>query len=242
MRLHRIYTDLPLNPEAEVPLRGGAAHYLTRVLRVTPGQALTLFNGDGSDYQAEVISSGKRELLARVLNRQPARPESPLRITLVQALSRGERMEQTLRKATELGASAFRPLLTERVELKLRPDKLQKRLDHWRKVVISACEQCGRAVVPPVSEPLDLQKWLDEDNSTCRLMLEPGSETALARLPSLKQVEVLVGPEGGFSARELALACQGGVQPVSLGPRILRTETAGAAAIAVLQATSGDFQ
>jgi len=242
LRLHRVHVGQPLKPESDILLAGGIAHYLRRVIRLEAGQSIVLFNGDGSDYLAEIIKPGKHEVLAQVLRRVEARPESPLRVTLVQALSRGERMDQTLQKGTELGVAAFRPVISERVEIRIRPDKLAKRMEHWRKVVISACEQCGRAVIPAVSEPVNLDQFLAEASSTPRMMLEPGSKTALAQLRLEHQVELLVGPEGGFSSGEIVLAREHGVLPISLGPRILRTETAGAAACAVLQALAGDFR
>jgi 16S rRNA (uracil1498-N3)-methyltransferase len=242
LRISRIHTDLALEPESELVLQGGAAHYLLRVLRVTPDQSVILFNGDGHDYVSEVVMPGKKDVRLRVLSRSPARPESPLRVTLVQALSRGERMDQTLQKSTELGVVAFQPLLTERVEVRIRSEKLKQRMEHWHKVVVSACEQCGRATIPDLNEPIGLDEWLGRTEKAQRLVLEPGSETALAKTRLGDRVELLIGPEGGFSERELAMMSQNEVLAVSLGPRILRTETAGPAAIAVLQAIAGDLR
>ena len=223
-------------------MQNAAAHYLVRVLRVVPGQPLVLFNGDSSDYASEVIKPGKREVLIRIRSRLPARPESPLQITLAQALSRGERMDQTLQKSTELGVAAFQPLNTERVEVRIKPDRLDKRMEHWRSVVISGCEQCGRAIVPPVFKPLNLADWLGRETGTARIVLEPEAETALTNIKLNDKVELLIGPEGGFSEPELALMRLHGVQPANLGPRILRTETAGPAAIAILQSLAGDLR
>jgi 16S rRNA (uracil1498-N3)-methyltransferase len=242
LRIPRIHTDGALEPDTEISLPGASAHYLLRVLRVAPGQAVVLFNGDGSDYASEVIRAGKNDLTIRVLSRLPARAESPLEITLVQALSRGERLDQTLQKSTELGADAFQPVTTERVGLRIKSDRLPGRMDHWRKVVISACEQCGRAIVPPVFKPLDLTDWLSCESGAARIVLQPCAETALTHVELKDKVELLIGPEGGFSDPELALLRLHGVQSASLGPRILRTETAGPAAIAILQALAGDFR
>jgi len=241
LRIHRIHTDQDLEPESEINLQGGAAHYLTRVLRITPGRSLVLFNGDGNDYASEVIKPGKNRVMIRVLSRLPARPESPLHITLVQALSRGERMDQTLQKSTELGVAAFQPLITQRVEVHIKPDKLEKRMEHWRKTVISACEQCGRAIIPIVFKPLALGDWLSRTAGVPRLALEPGADIALANIRLKDKAELLVGPEGGFSDSELALMRLHKIQLASLGPRILRTETAGPAAIAILQSLAGDL-
>jgi 16S rRNA (uracil1498-N3)-methyltransferase len=153
LRTNRLHTAQALEPGHEVVLENGAVHYLCRVLRVVPGQSVTLFNGDGHDYEAEVLRTGRRDVLLRVTGRQPGVPESRLRITVAQALSRGERMDQTLQKCTELGAAAFQPLISERAEVRLQGDRLQRRLDHWRGVVVSACQQCGRARIPEVPLP-----------------------------------------------------------------------------------------
>jgi len=241
LRIHRIHTDEVLEPDTEIALQGTAAHYLLRVLRLVPGQAVVLFNGDGSDYASELISAAKKDVLIRILSRLPARAESPLPITLVQALSRGERMDQTLQKSTELGAAAFQPVNTERVEVRIKSERLEKRMEHWRNVVISGCEQSGRAIVPPVSEPLELADWLGRVSGATRIILQPGAETPLARIELKDRIELLIGPEGGFSDSELALMRLNGVRAASLGPRILRTETAGPAAIAILQSRAGDF-
>jgi 16S rRNA (uracil1498-N3)-methyltransferase len=242
LRIPRIHTDSTLQPDTHVLLEGAVAHYLLRVLRVAQGQPLVLFNGDGSDYASEVIRMAKKDVSIRILSRLPAQAESPLQITLTQALSRGERMDQTLQKSTELGAAAFQPVNTERVEVRIRPEKLGKRMQHWRKLVISSCEQCGRAIVPAVFEPLDLTDWLSRKSGAVRIVLQPGAESSLTQVELKEKVELLIGPEGGFSDSELALMRLHGVLAASLGPRILRTETAGPTAIAILQALAGDLK
>jgi 16S rRNA (uracil1498-N3)-methyltransferase len=208
---------------------------------MSESQPVVLFNGDGSDYASEVARVARKEVSIRIHSRLPARTESTLQLTLVQALSRGERMDQTLQKSTELGAAAFQPVNTERVEVRIAPERLNKRMEHWHKVVISSCEQCGRAIVPPVFNPLDLTEWLGRESGATRIVLQPGAETSLARIDLKDRVELLIGPEGGFADAELALMRLHGVQAASLGPRTLRTETAGPAAIAVLQALAGDL-
>jgi 16S rRNA (uracil1498-N3)-methyltransferase len=240
--VHRIHTVQTLEPEIEVLLQGRSAHYFTRVLRVGRGESVVLFNGDGFDYAAEVIRAGKKEILIHVRSQLPARAESPLHITLVQAVSRGERMDLSLQKCTELGVVAFQPLLSERVEVRIKPEKLARRMAHWSKVVISACEQSGRAVVPPVYEPLALADWLERGGETPRLVLEPGADTPLVEAKLKGETELVVGPEGGFNHIELDLMRLNGIQSVSLGPRILRTETAGPAAVAILQTLAGDLR
>lgn len=241
MRIHRVHTWQDLEPGLKVSIRDRAAHYLVRVLRITSGQTIVLFNGDGHDYVAEVIRPGKSELVLEVTSRLPAARESNLHIVVVQAISRGERMDQTLQKCTELGAHAFQPLFSERVEVRLRPEKLEKRMQHWQAVVVSACEQSGRAVVPEVRAPLDFGEWLFQADPAFRLALAPGAEQSLVSLALPASIELAVGPEGGFSEIEMDLMASHAVRPVSLGPRILRTETAAPAAVAILQAQGGDF-
>lgn len=241
MRIHRVYTNQKLQPGGEVSVLDRSAHYLTRVLRITAGQPVCLFNGDGHDYAAEVIRPGKKRVDFAVNSRLPAARESALRITVVQAISRGERMDQTLQKCTELGVQAFQPLFSERVEVRLRPEKLERRLNHWQAVVVAACEQSGRAIVPVVQQPLEFADWLNQGGSGPRLVLAPGAEHSLAAANLPAELELVVGPEGGFSDVELELMTARSMQPVSLGPRILRTETAAPAAVAVLQALAGDF-
>lgn len=241
MRIHRVHCPQNLAPEEQLTLDGKAAHYLGRVLRVSPGQNIILFNGDGTDYVSEVLHVDKKELQLMVRSRLPAVSESSLSVTVVQAISRGERMDQTLQKCTELGATAFRPVFSERVEVRLRGDKLTKRLEHWRSVVVSACEQSGRALVPTVHPPVGLLEWVQAESATGRFVLAPGADIPLSRIPMPQDIELAVGPEGGFSSTEMAHMVAGGVAEASLGPRILRTETAAPAALAVLQAMKGDF-
>jgi 16S rRNA (uracil1498-N3)-methyltransferase len=241
VRIHRVYTLQDLEPGREVSIRDRSAHYLTRVLRITAGQTIVLFNGDGHDYAADVMRPGKKEIILCVTSRLPAARESGLSITVVQAISRGERMDQTLQKCTELGAQAYQPLFSERVEVRPRPEKLEKRLEHWQAVVVSACEQSGRAAVPEVLRPMDFGEWVYQPDPGFRLVLAPGSDCSLTSMELPRNVELVVGPEGGFSEVELGLMASHSVRAVSLGPRILRTETAAPAAVAVMQALAGDF-
>jgi 16S rRNA (uracil1498-N3)-methyltransferase len=230
-----------LEPGTEVPLEGGPAHYLGRVLRANRGQTIVAFNGDGHDYVCEILSLDRRCVTLEVQSRLPATREPGTRITIVQAISRGERMEQTLQKCTELGACAFQPLVSERVEVRLSGEKLVKRLAHWQGVVVSACEQSGRAVVPSVYPPLAVEAWLEKPLPSARLLFVPGAVKRLANIELPSEMELVVGPEGGFSDPELALIRSHGAQAVSLGPRVLRTETAAPAALAVIQALRGDM-
>lgn len=240
MRTHRIYIPDSLQPGTEVRLGDSVAHYLARVLRLAQGTEVMLFNGDGHDYRCRLAAFGRDLVTAEVLERRSGTPESPLRITLSQALSRGERLDYSLQKATELGVAAVQLLFSERVEVKLEGKRLEKRMAHWRGVIRSASEQCGRATVPELLEPVDLAAWASAEG--LRVVLDAGAGQSLGELAVDKSIDVAIGPEGGFSDSELERMKQGGVVAASLGPRVLRTETAGPAAIAVLQAKFGDLR
>jgi len=241
-RLSRVYTEQPLLSADSVELVGSVSHYLTRVLRLSEGDSVSLFNGDGRDYSGEICEIQRQRLLVRINRNELKSNESPLKITLVQAISRGERMDYSLQKATELGVFCIQPVTSRRVEVRLDKKRQAKRLAHWQSVVVSACEQSGRAVVPEVKAPLSLSEWLAVSETVQRLVLDPVAETGMSSLPITgNAVSVLVGPEGGFTSKELDDVRVMGVMAVSLGPRVLRTETAGPAAIAVLQAGMGDL-
>jgi 16S rRNA (uracil1498-N3)-methyltransferase len=240
-RLHRIFTDQPLQAGHAVTLADEAVHYLSRVLRVAVGQRIVVFNGDGRDYPAEIAHLQRSTIGLQLLDAVPACAESPLCITLVQAISRGERMDMTLQKATELGVAALQPVFAARTEVRLEGDKLARRMQHWRKVVIAACEQSGRGRLPALLPAVDVAAWAQCASQAKRLLLSPGASVSLAGASQGTAVELLVGPEGGFEPHEEQLLQQHGAVPVHLGPRILRTETAGPAAIAVLQSLAGDF-
>jgi len=242
MRLSRIYISRQLTVGDTVELKDQAAHYLTRVLRLAVGDAVTLFNGNGKDYSGEVRKIDRKTVRVGLLGKQAPGTESPLKITLVQAISRGERMDYTVQKAAELGVYAIQPIFTSRVAVRLDDKRRIKRLSHWRGVVTSACEQSGRAMVPQVYEPLTLVDWLKVEDDTRRLVLNPDAGSKLSDCKiTADAVSVLVGPEGGFSEEEIDLVTANGVDSVSLGPRIFRTESAGPAALAVLQVIAGDF-
>ena len=241
-RLSRVHIAQPLSSAGSVELAGSASHYLTRVLRLSAGDSVSLFNGDGRDYSGRIYEIQRQRLFVRITGSELNGNESPLKITLVQAISRGERMDYSLQKATELGVVCIQPLTSRRVEVRLDKKRQAKRLAHWQGVVISACEQCGRAVVPEVKAPLSLSDWLATADASQRLVLDPLAGSGMSSVPiTAKTVSVLVGPEGGFTVKELEGVQAMGVTAVSLGPRVLRTETAGPAAIAVLQAGAGDL-
>jgi 16S rRNA (uracil1498-N3)-methyltransferase len=246
LRIHRIHTAQALQPGCEALLEESSSHYLSRVLRVGAGDAVVLFNGDGHDYAAEVLRPARHQMALRIDSRLPGLAEPPVAITVVQAVSRGERMDQTLQKCTELGAAAFQLLDSERVEVRLGVGKLDKRMAHWRGVIVSACEQCGRSRVPGLSPPAALDQWLATETDAVRLVLDPGADRSLvqwaADLDTVRAVQIVAGPEGGFSEEELARMRAAGLAGVNLGPRVLRTETASPAAVSVLQALLGDLR
>ena len=244
MRLNRVYTERPLAEDVEVTLPEAAASHVARVLRLRAGAPLVLFDGSGADFSGEIVAVEGDRVRVRVGERTAGLRESPLAITLVQAVSRGERMDWTLQKATELGVRRIQPVLSARSVVRLDEQQAGRKLRHWQAIVAGACEQCGRSVLPEVRAPLELSRFLAESSRDGqRLVLSPGGPASLAGLASASaRVELLIGPEGGLDDAELDAAGRAGFAPVRLGPRVLRTETAGIVALAVLQALWGDLQ
>ncbi|KAB7772199.1 16S rRNA (uracil(1498)-N(3))-methyltransferase [Xanthomonas maliensis] len=245
MRLTRSHVDLPLAVGQDVQLPEEAANHLLRVLRLREGDACVLFNGDGIDYHARISAAGKRDARASVTQAEPVDNESPRAIVLIQGIARGEKMDLILQKATELGVSAIVPVNAERTEVKLDAGRLEKRIAHWRSVIVSACEQSGRARIPRLAIPSSLADAAaaTRDGQSLRLTLDPQGEHRLATLSMSddRAVQIAIGPEGGWSPRDRATLAEAGFTGLRLGPRILRTETAGLAAIAALQARFGDL-
>lgn len=243
MSTPRLYCPAKLAPGAHLPLPAGAAHHAARVLRMQAGDDIILFNGDGQDYPAEIQRVTRDAVFARVRACAAVARESPLHVTLAQAISAGERMDFTLQKAVELGVGAIQPLAAERSVVKLAGERAEKRRTHWQNVVIAACEQSGRAVVPQVAAARPLLPWLSEPQDyPVKLMLSPDAAQTLHDLPPPRgPVAMLIGCEGGFASQERAAALQAGYLPVRLGARVLRTETAALAALAALQTLWGDF-
>lgn len=242
MRIPRLYTRQPLNADSLVILDKDAARYLSSVLRMTSGQMINLFNGDGLEYVADVVSLGKNQVTVSIVKSLSNDRESPLKIHLAIGISRGERMDWVIQKATELGIHAITPIFTERTEVKLTGSRLEKRLTHWQQVAISACEQCQRNIVPTINNASSLQQCLENDPGGLKMVLHHRTETRLTELQNIDGiVTMLVGPEGGLSEYEIALAESHGYNAIKLGPRILRTETAPLAAISILQALWGDM-
>lgn len=244
MRLTRSYVALPLHSGGDVTLPEESANHLLRVLRLREGGACVLFNGDGSDYHARITVAGKREARAVVERVEAVSNEPPLAITLLQGIARGEKMDLILQKATELGVTAVVPVNAERTEVKLDAARLEKRMAHWRSVIVSACEQSGRARIPSLAPPSSLQDAARaSDAQALRLTLDPHGEHRLGTLAVQPGQELIVaiGPEGGWSPRDRTTLGEAGFTGLRLGPRILRTETAGLAAIAALQSRFGDL-
>ncbi len=243
MRLTRCHVELPLQAGSELELPEEALNHLVRVMRLREGDSCVLFNGDGHDYDAELIEAGKRQARVRIVTAHMVDNESPLPICLVQGIARGEKMDLILQKATELGVATIVPVNAERTEVKLDAARTEKRLAHWRSVIVSACEQSGRARVPQLHAPSALAELPGLlPNEHLRLTLDPLGEHRLATLPaSAAGATIAIGPEGGWSPRDRQVLAEIGFQGMRLGPRVLRTETAGLAAIAALQARLGDL-
>ena len=244
MPQNRFYCPDKLALGAIVKLPESATIHAVRVLRMVEGDTAILFNGDGSDYLCELTLVKKNEVLAKVKSSEEINNESPLNITLLQGISSGDRMDYTIQKAVELGVKYIQPIATERSVVKLNQERAEKRVAHWQNVVISACEQSGRAFVPQVAMPLTLSHWLANNPSSdaCRILLNPVGATRLADLTTPHaNIELLIGAEGGLSTNEIETATINGFQSTILGPRILRTETAALTAIACMHTLWGDF-
>ena len=243
MRLTRCYVALPMQAGARVVLPELVANHLARVLRLREGDACVLFNGDGQDHDGRIASIGKREVVVELLASRAVDNESPLHVTLLQGIARGEKMDLILQKATELGVAAVVPVMAERTEVKLDAERTEKRMAHWRSVIASACEQSGRARLPGLSAPTalnDAARGIASD--ALRLTLDPTGDVSLATVQvTTGAVAVAIGPEGGWSPRDRDTLSATGFTGLRLGPRILRTETAGLAAIAALQSRFGDL-
>ena len=233
----RVYIDAPLAEAGEVSLEDAPAHHLARVLRLREGDALTLFNGRGGEWDAEFL--GRRRVRLRSFS--DVERESPLRTTLVQGVSSGERMDYTIQKAVELGVAAIQPLLTRKGIVKLEGRRAESRLEHWRRVVIAACEQCGRNRIPEVRPPTDFSVYLRDAGREGTRFLLSAQGRSLRELRADGDATIAAGPEAGFSADEQSALERAGFVKASLGPRVLRSETAALAALAALNALRGDF-
>jgi len=241
MRNPRIYTTQPLASQQELQLEPGSSAHIARVLRMTVGQPLRLFDGSGFEYPATIVAADKRAVTVALGAREERDLESPLAVELGIGISRGDRMDWVLQKATELGVGRLVPLFTERTEVKLKGERAQKKQQHWQQVIVSACEQCGRNRLPQLETPTDLGHWLQSCQAERRFVLHHRASAAASGQSVPQSVALAVGPEGGLGDAEIDAALAAGFEALTLGPRILRTETAPLAAIAILQSRWGDM-
>lgn len=236
----RFYVDAPLRAGGNATLPENSAHHAVHVLRLRAGDAVTLFNGRGGEFAGRIAAIERLRISVDLLKHHAVERETPLRVTLVQAVSAGEKMDSTVRKAVELGVAEIRPVLATRSVARPKGERAENRREHWQKVVIAACEQCGRNRIPAVLPLVSLADYRAGEG--LKILLSPFSELALSKM-SLEgeQIVLAAGPEAGFSAEEEAALATQGFVPVKIGARVLRTETAALAAVAALNALKGDF-
>lgn len=245
MRETRVYVDSPLESGRRIPLDSQTAQHVAKVLRLRDGAGLSVFNGHGGEYRAILRLSG-REVAIEVGEHRNIEREAPIRLVLLQALARGERMDFVIQKATELGVHRIVPVAAARSVVQLDADRSDKRILHWQAVAAAACEQCGRNKLPRIDAPLSFEAALGAvSNIACRVALLPEAAASLASVlvgtDQPKEIALLVGPEGGLEETEVERALDCGFRAIRLGPRVLRTETAGLAALSALQCLAGDF-
>lgn len=239
----RFYCPIPLAIGADISLPESIAHHI-HVLRLPVGESITLFNGEGGEYLATLTSIEKKRASVEVKTFSPREVELPYSVTIAQALPEGSKIDWIIEKAVELGAAAIQPIAAQRCVVKLAGDRAVKKLEHWRGIVSAAAEQSGRNRLMHVCEPADLNSWVAQQNLHLRIMLSPRAEQSLsnwARHHPPQAISLLIGPEGGFSEQEERTATERGVVPLSIGPRVLRTETAALAALAALNAVWGEI-
>lgn len=242
MRVPRIYEPGPLSSHALLDLSEDGANHIGRVLRMQAGQELVLFDGRGGQYPATIQAVGKKQVQVQLGEQDPVEVESPLAIHFGQVISRGDKMEFTIQKSVELGVNVITPLFSERCGVKLSGERLDKKLEQWQKIAISACEQCGRNRIPEIRPAMELAAWLAEPTTELKLNLHPRAPYSINTLPEPSHgIRLLIGPEGGLSAAEIEQAREHGFADMLLGPRVLRTETAGLTAITALQCRFGDL-
>ena len=244
MRSPRLFTDQPLTPGDQVVLEGTVARHLGNVLRARAGEQIALFNGDGREFAATVLSVSKREVSVDIGAAATPQTESPVHTTLGLCLSKGDRFDWAIQKATELGVGAVTPLYSERVDFSIPPDRIEKRVAHWRQIVISACEQSGRVSIPAVSSPQPLEQWVQSVAAEQKWVLhydDHGATRSGASKEAPADAALLIGPEGGLTDQEITRACENSFGVLRLGPRVLRTETAPVAALSALSVYWGEM-
>jgi 16S rRNA (uracil1498-N3)-methyltransferase len=244
MRVSRVYQAIKLSPNTLVTLTANAVNYLSRVLRLSQGDELRVFNEMDGEFAASIKEINKHQVIVQLNEPLNVDNESPLKIHLGQAIARGEKMDWVIQKATELGVAQITPLITERCGVKLSEERWHKRLQHWQAVAISACEQCGRHKIPIINEPRVLVDWLKKVEGEIKLILDPYAKQKIKEKIKdqvAQSIVLLIGPEGGLSEAEVNSAKENNFDAIFLGPRILRTETAGIAALAAIQCLLGDI-
>lgn len=243
MRIPRFYCPIELELKQTLILPDEVFRHAIQVLRLQVGENLLLFNGQGGEYLAELIDVGKRSATVILNSFNSNHKESPLELTLVQALLKPEKMDFALQKAVELGITSFQPLITQRSVVRTDKEKIEKKFQHWQAVAISACEQCGRTHLPSIQAPQTLNHYLSNlDSASHSVILAPDSSKDLTQITvASHKLAVMIGPEGGFTEEEVQLCLEAGIQAVSLGQRILRAETASTSVIAILQLLHGDL-
>ncbi|MBE8189444.1 MAG: 16S rRNA (uracil(1498)-N(3))-methyltransferase [Candidatus Thioglobus sp.] len=233
MKSPRLHQNIALKIDDEIALDRCGSHYLAKVLRFPQGQNIILFNGNGSNYTAKVLDC-KKHIRVKILSKSPDLVESKLNLTLVQGIAKGEKMDFLLQKAVELGVNKIVPIVSKRCVVRLDADKSQKRQAHWQKIIISACEQSERCVLPEILPIMALEQWLQQPVEN-GFVLHQRAEKTLLELDFIAKATILIGPEGGLSEAEISNAVAANYQPLLLGKRVLRTETASLAAIANMQ-------
>ena len=242
MRVPRIYHPEMIVAGSEIALSEEAANHVGRVLRMGAGQAIQLFDGTNQMFDAQITRADKKSVQVSILRGELDDRESPLHIHLGQVMSRGEKMEFTIQKSIELGVSLITPLFSERCGVKLDAERLNKKLQQWQKIAVAACEQCGRNRVPEIRPVMDLEAWCAEEEQGLKLNLHPRASASINTLPlPVERVRLLIGPEGGLSAEEIAMTARYQFTDILLGPRVLRTETTALTAITALQVRFGDL-
>lgn len=245
MRIPRVYHQGTLSGNTtgntRIELDDNAFNHCIKVLRLGEGAQLILFNGDGREYSATLCNVTKRSATADITEALAPGRESPLHLRIGQAISRGERMDYAIQKATELGTNRITPLFTERCEVRLNQERQEKRRHHWQQVAISACEQSLRCTVPEIEEPQSLSDWIRSADAELKLVLHHHTAEPLGSLPKPSSAALLIGPEGGLTEDEVTQAINAGFRPVAFGPRVMRTETAPVAAAAIIQYLWGDL-
>ena len=237
--MRRFYSPQPLNA-SQITLDGQVVRHIVQVLRMQPGDELELFDGQVS-FKARLLEATKKQAHLELLEKLAEQTASPLTTHLGQAISKGDRMDWVIQKATELGVSAITPLYTQQGDVRLKGEREAKKLKHWQQIAISACEQCGRTDLPAIHAPQTLAVWLQERQEDLKLTLHPGGHNAALADRQVSSTALLIGPEGGLSELEVDLTREAGFLPLSLGPRVLRTETAPVVALSLLQHWWGDF-